>query len=227
MGILLAGLIVGYKSLTVILKSIVLKKIRISELTFITIVSFAVAGILTIAVIYSKKFISIFEGLPFFSKYAHSASIRLDDFMNTWHVFEQSPWAGYSLGGIAPAIAQMKGYGSLTQDVVKNTEGMCVLVEVLAASGIIGFLFFTLFLGKVLLSSKQLTRLNNQTHNSRISLYLNGHRLLIAALIAQLILLCMNQNILRNYLWIHIAIVNLSFFSLKDAFKMNEQKQNA
>jgi hypothetical protein len=50
MGILLAGLIVGYKSLTVILKSIVLKKIRISELTFITIVSFAVAGILTIAV---------------------------------------------------------------------------------------------------------------------------------------------------------------------------------
>jgi hypothetical protein len=226
MGILLVGLIVGYKSLTVICKTAVSKKIRITEVSFISIVLVAVVGIVTVAFIYSKKFISVFEGLPIFSNYAHSASIRLDDFMNTWKIFQESPLAGYSLGGIAPAIARLKGYGSLTQDVVKNTEGMCILLEVLAASGIIGFLFFCFFLGKVLLSSKQLTRLTNPASTSGLSFSFTGHRLLIAGLIAQLILLCMNQNILRNYLWIHIAIVNISFFSLKDAYKNNKQKEN-
>ena len=226
MGILLVGLIVGYKSLSIIYKTFASKKIRISEASFMGIIFIAAAGILTMAVIYSKKFISVFEGLPFFSNYAHSASIRLDDFMNTWQVFLESPWEGYSLGGIAPAIARMKGYGSLTQEVVKNTEGMCILLEVLAASGIIGFLFFCLFLGKLLLSSKQLSRIRYPALNSTLSLYFTGHQLLIAGLIAQLILLCMNQNILRNYLWIHIAIVNLSFFSLKDAYITNKQKEN-
>ncbi len=226
MGILLIVLIIGYKSFKLVLTGILTKKFRKAELSFITLVSIATTGIFALAFIYSKKFLSVFEGLPIFSNYAHSASIRLDDFLNTWQIFQKSPLIGYSLGGIAPAIAKMKGYGSLTQEVVKNTEGMSVLLEILAASGIIGFFFFMRFLLNIFTSGNKLKKISNVLPDNFLNAYLYGHRFLLSALIAQLILLSLNQNILRNYFWIHLAIVNLSFFSLKDAYQLNKLKQN-
>jgi O-antigen ligase len=226
MGILLIVLIIGYKSFKLVLTGILTKKFRKAELSFITLVSIATTGIFAIAFIYSKKFLSVFEGLPIFSNYAHSASIRLDDFLNTWQIFQKSPLIGYSLGGIAPAIAKMKGYGSLTQEVVKNTEGMSVLLEILAASGIIGFFFFMRFLLNIFTSGNKLKKISNVLPDNFLNDYLYGHRFLLSALIAQLILLSLNQNILRNYFWIHLANVNLSFFSLKDAYQLNKLKQN-
>ena len=140
--------------------------------------------------------------------------------MQTWKVFLQSPWYGYSLGGIAPAIAELNGATSITQEIVKNYEGLCIFLEILAASGIIGFLFFVFFLSKILLSSlllKKETKKRPQEFSNFPPISL--HNLLLIGLIAQLILLCLNQNVLRNYLWIHFAMLNVSFFITKEQIK--------
>jgi hypothetical protein len=129
----------------------------------------------------------------------------------------KSPLWGYSLGGIAPAIAQLKGYTTITQEIVKNTEGMCIFMEVLAATGIIGFVFVVGFMYQILFSGRRLRKLIQPQFNVRLSQSIKIHHLLIVALIFQLLLLCLNQNILRNYLWVHIALVNVSFFVVKNS----------
>lgn len=226
MGILLMILIVVVKAFTIIrnlwVKTFIIRK----EYRFIKIVLAGISGSVLVAVLNIKKFISVFEGLPLLSKYGHSASIRINDFLNTWDIFIKSPFIGYSLGGIAPAIAQQKGYMNISQELVKNTEGMCIFLEVLAASGIVGFLFFLGYFIKFIFSANVLKRLPGITAKPDLVLWLSLHRLLVISWIFQLLLLCLNQNILRNYLWVHIAMINLSFFVLKDTAKVNALKSN-
>lgn len=215
MGILLMGLIVIVRLFLIFMVSVFRQKIKSHHFYFF---SFALGSFLLlvfIAIANLETFISLFEGLPFFSRYAHSASIRMDSFFQTWQVFINSPWYGHSLGGIAPAIAKLNGHNQITQEIVKQNEGLCVFLEILAASGIIGFIFFMLFLKKILFSAKALKKIVNSKLSAELSSKINIHQLLIFGLIAQLLLLCLNQNILRNYLWVHLALLNVSFFILK------------
>jgi hypothetical protein len=227
MGILLIVLIAGVKALGIIrnvwVRSIIIRK----EYRFINVILVGLLGAVFLALLNFKKFISVFEGLPIFSRYSHSASIRIDDFLNTWDIFIKSPIIGYSLGGIAPAIAKEKGFVNISQELVKNTEGMCIFLEVLAASGIIGFLFFLGYFIKFIRSAHILKRLQGITSAPDLVFWLSIHRLLVISWIFQLLLLCLNQNILRNYLWVHIAIINLSFFILKGSATKNEHTTNA
>jgi hypothetical protein len=217
MGILAMILLAASQILRTGKHAILYQKIGIRPFFFLLFFSFAFLLVVLFAIFNYDTFISLFEGLPFLSRYWHSATIRMDDFLNTWKIFIKSPLSGYSLGGIAPAIAQLKGYGNVTQEIVKNTEGMCIFLEVLAASGIIGFIFFMIFLVKQLRSSSFLQRLMKQYRaESFSSSWITLHRFLLLALIFQLLLLCLNQNILRNYLWTQMAIVNLSFFVIRD-----------
>jgi O-antigen ligase len=174
-----------------------------------------------VSILNIEKFLSLFEGLPVFSKYTHSATTRIDDFMNTWKIFIKSPIEGYSLGGVAPAIAKLKGYTPITQEIVKKNEGMCIFLEVLAASGIIGFIFFAIFIIKFLVSPWILRRLINKRLISTDPAFYKMHYILVLTVVFQMLLLCLNQNILRNYLWVHLAIINLSFFSLKYHLQSN------
>jgi hypothetical protein len=216
MGILFMLVALCIKLAQIILPAIRKLRIKKKEFYFIGFMSVGFFILIGIAIRFSKIFISVFEGLPFFSRYAHSASIRIDDLLDTWRIFENSPWTGYSLGGIAPAIARLNGYGSLTQEVVKEYEGMSILLEVLAASGIVGFLFFMIFLSKIIFSGRIMKKQILNCYANNLNNHLSCHRMLIIALIAQLLLLCLNQNILRNYLWIHVGMINLSFFIFKE-----------
>ncbi|MFN9710350.1 MAG: O-antigen ligase family protein [Bacteroidota bacterium] len=222
MGILLIILIIAAKAFLILRAAAIKKTIFLFELRFISMAwtFFIISSLL--ALVNLKKFLSVFEGLPILSKYSHSATIRIDDFINTWNIFIDSPFIGYSLGGIAPAIAKYKGHIEITQELVKKTEGMCIFLEVLAASGIIGFLFFAVFFTKFIWSTKILKQLSVKKSSDSIYLWISVHRLLIIAWLFQLLLLCLNQNILRNYVWVHIAILNLSFFVIKDHLKKNE-----
>jgi hypothetical protein len=215
MGILLMLLLMALHLLRIITHIGLRNKTDKRSLNYLIVMLACALISVIIITIKSKTFISLLEGLPVFSRYAHSAAVRWDDLINTWKVFVNSPWIGYSLGGVAPAIAQLKGHQIITQDIVKNTEGMCIFLEVLAASGIIGFLFFILFIRKLLISAKLLKKRIRESNLNYHIQQINLHKLLVGALIFQLLLLCLNQNILRNYLWIHIAMVNLSFFILK------------
>jgi len=219
MGILAMILLAISQAIYAFKRVVFYQKIKMRELLFICFFVILIFIIFIYALFNYNKFISIFEGLPILSRYWHSATIRMADFNNTWMIFVKSPVVGYSLGGIAPAIAHLKGYTHITQELVKNTEGMCVFLEVLAASGVIGFFFFMLFVTRLLGSSNILKKsLNNNINILNIQLF-SMHKILLLALVFQFLLLCLNQNILRNYLWIHIAIVNLSFFVVKDQIK--------
>ena len=76
---------------------------------------------------------------------------------------------------------------------------MTVLLEILAASGVIGFILFLLYFMKTLI--KPLLENN-------IIL-----KALVISLIIEFILLQFNQNIQRLYFWLHIAVLSM-FYSI-------------
>lgn len=135
---------------------------------------------------------------------AHSSGTRTRELMDTLKVFSESPWVGYSLGGIASAIGHLRGVSVDSLEVAKNNEGMAIFAEALAASGLIGFIPFALYMLSLLFEPLK------RAHQVEPPLaeLLRG---LVLALVFELAILQFNQNILRLYLWLHIAILSAAF----------------
>lgn len=143
---------------------------------------------------------------------AHSVDHRLNDFVDTLRAFAASPWFGYSLGGVAIAVGAARGLTITTNEAAKLNEGMSVFGEVLAASGLIGFVPFAVY---IFLLVYRPFRLAPRLALPQADL-LRG---LAWALVFEFIILQFNQNILRPYLWFHIAILSATFaaFTLPSA----------
>jgi len=144
---------------------------------------------------------------------SHSKDTRIRQMNNVFLVFKQSPFVGYSLGGIAPAIAHYYGDKTKDQKKAKQYEGLNIFLEVLAASGIIGFLFFISWLFQLFRSSILLSTLLKVNGYAKESGIMDALRY---ALIAELLILILSQNILRPYLWILIGMTNALYFKFKD-----------
>ncbi|EDM23175.1 O-antigen ligase family protein [Caminibacter mediatlanticus] len=123
--------------------------------------------ILLLLIIYFLIFITVhywdeikflYAGLGIGGTSAHSSGTRINQMLETFEVFLKSPLIGYSLGGIPSAIALSQGITINSQIEAKNFEGMNVFLEVLAASGIIGFLFFLLYLIFLFLKAFSISR---------------------------------------------------------------------
>jgi hypothetical protein len=82
----------------------------------------------------------------------------------------------------------------------KEFEGMNIFAEVLAASGIAGVVPFIFFIAAMVWKP---LRLANESGPAYAALL----RSLVRSLLFVLALLQFNQNILRPYLWIHLAIL--------------------
>jgi hypothetical protein len=129
----------------------------------------------------------------------NSFKARIGAMVKTFEVFTKNPVIGVSLGGIAPWIAAMEGAPVNSNTDVKPYEGINVLFEVLAASGVIGFILFIIYMIRI----------------SRFVLlkeYNNGLRKyytpLLFGFIVGFVMLLENQNILRPYVWVHIAMIS-------------------
>lgn len=156
----------------------------------------------------------LFSGLGMFGTATHSSEARTNEAWTTFEVFLNSPFIGYSLGGVAPAIAELKGFTIYTQSEAKNFEGMNIFLEVLAASGIIGFIFFVIFF--IVLYSKAFKIMKLlKTINNIHYLFIGS---LSFALFMELLILSMNQNILRPYLWVLIGMLSASILVGKRIF---------
>jgi hypothetical protein len=131
---------------------------------------------------------------------AHSVIQRENSLEQTIAVFAEHPFVGRSLGGISSAIAESEGDKIRTFEDAKATEGMSVFMEVLAASGIIGFIPFLCFLVVTIRKPLLLAR---QTP----PLYASLLRGLVRSLVLAWAMLQFNQNVLRTYLWVHLAIL--------------------
>jgi hypothetical protein len=131
---------------------------------------------------------------------AHSFIQRENSFEETIAVFIQHPFIGRSLGGISSAIAEYEGDTIRSFEDAKKIEGMSVFAEVLAASGVIGFIPFVYFLVATIWKPLTLARIAPPFYSS----LLYG---LVRSLVFAWAILQFNQNILRTYLWVHLAIL--------------------
>ena len=131
---------------------------------------------------------------------AHSVIQRANSFEDTIEVIAQHPFIGRSLGGISAAIAENEGDTIHSFEDAKTIEGMSVFAEVLAASGVIGFIPFLCFLVATIWKPLTLARIAPPFYSSLL-------RGLVRSLIFAWAILQFNQNVLRTYLWAHLAIL--------------------
>ena len=161
---------------------------------------------------------------------AHSREVREEQFLNVWRIFVKSPIFGYSLGGIAPNIALMEGAipeiemggapEKVSMEVIKLHEGLNVIMEVLAASGVIGFLFFFFWIFQLFRGGFRLSGRLKREGFWQEGILLQS---LCFALVVELVILSFSQNILRPYLWILIGLINAVYFKMKSTLKQNSE----
>jgi hypothetical protein len=131
---------------------------------------------------------------------AHSVIQRENALEETFTVFLEHPLIGRSLGGVSDAIAGLQGEVIRSFEASKDYEGMSVFAEALAASGVIGIIPFVWFLVETVLKPLRLARAVFPFHAVIL-------RALVRSLLFAWAILQFNQNILRPYLWTHVAIL--------------------
>ncbi|MBV8864762.1 MAG: hypothetical protein JO210_05110 [Acidobacteriaceae bacterium] len=135
---------------------------------------------------------------------AHSVVQRENTLEETFTVFIQHPVIGRSLGGVSVAIAGLEGVKVQSFEASKDFEGMSVFAEALAASGVIGIIPFICFLIVTFREPLRLARVAAPFYTVLL------HALLRSLLFAWAILQ-FNQNMLRPYLWTHLAILAMVY----------------
>jgi hypothetical protein len=156
------------------------------------------------AIQWTRRNMSVLEllasGTGLLGSAAHSVQNREDAFQNTLHVIADHPLVGRSLGGITESIASYSGQVPRTIEAGKEFEGQCVFAEVLAASGIPGSILFFSFVAITIVMPLRMARRSTPFYAAWL-------RALVVSLIFEWGILQFNQNILRVYLWVHIAIL--------------------
>jgi hypothetical protein len=135
---------------------------------------------------------------------AHSVIQRENALEQTIAVFIQHPLLGRSLGGVSSAIADLEGEKIQSFRDSKDFEGMNVFAEVLAASGVIGVLPFIWFLITTFREPLRVARFASTFYSGVIYA-------LLRSLAFAWAMLQFNQNMLRPYLWTHIAILATTY----------------
>lgn len=211
MGWLLMILYLSFHFFTLFIQFITTFKIGKTRLIFFLL--FSILGVALVAFVFIigvDDLLFLIQGLGFAeemsgasqSSTTHSISPRWNTFIDTITVFRQSPFLGYSLGGVASAIGNLRGDIVLSSEIAKDNEAMSVFMEVLGASGIFGFIPF---LAYIFIIVKKPLKIARSADDKLLGGLLKA---LVIALIFELIILQFNQNILRLSLWIHIAILS-------------------
>lgn len=212
MGILFVILILSYDFVRMIFRAVFTG--RVSILNFTVSMVFLLFFTLVIGRILLDEELRVryLAGTGLEATAAHSRVMREAQLTNVWKIFLESPFIGYSLGGIAPNIAEMKGIIPKTVEETKPFEGLNVLLEVLAASGLIGFFFFLLWLLHLFRGGLRLSgrlKMAGFWHESVVM------QSLCFALFIELLVLSFSQNILRPYLWILVGLTNAFYYRLR------------
>jgi hypothetical protein len=131
---------------------------------------------------------------------AHSVVQREGALEETFTVFLEHPLVGRSLGGVSVAIADLEGTKVQSFQDSKDYEGMSVFAEALAASGVIGIIPFVWFVVTTVRKPLRLARVAPPDYSVLL-------RALVRSLLFAWAILQFNQNMLRPYLWTHLAIL--------------------
>ena len=140
---------------------------------------------------------------------SHSVSTRYTSFRDTVDVIVEQPLLGRSLGGVPARIAERHGATLNSIDDLRNYWGFPVIVDVLAASGVIAFLPFLWFFYTNTIGEFGLIRAHWPEERAK------WMRALVRALLYECLALLVDQNILRVYFWFHVTIVVVVGFNLR------------
>ena len=131
---------------------------------------------------------------------AHSVLQREGSFEDTLQVFGDHPFIGRSLGGVSSAIANLNGETVHSFEESKAFEGMSVFAEALAGSGVFGVIPFIWFLIVTIREPLAIARSASPFHSAILHAF-------VRSLVFSWAILQVNQNILRPYLWVHLAML--------------------
>jgi hypothetical protein len=190
-----------------VIKDLATFRIRVSKVRALAPSLVLVAGVaplataLTIALEHNPEVtLMLLGGTGISDTAAHSVLRREGTFEETLTVFVEHPLIGRSLGGVSSAIADLSGIRIHSFEESKEFEGMSVFAEVLSASGLIGFIPFCCF---VIVTIRRPLKLAAESS----PYYAGILRGLVRSLIFAWAILQFNQNILRPYLWVHLAVL--------------------
>jgi hypothetical protein len=140
---------------------------------------------------------------------AHSVTERSNRSIDTFKIFLEHPWVGQSLTGVAGRVAELHGHQLISVDDLRKWWGAPVILEVLAASGVMGVIPFLYFFGMITVGNLGLIRDHWPEEQAK------WLRALVRALVFEWIMLLADQNLLRVYLWFHVTMVVVVAFNLK------------
>lgn len=168
------------------------EKKRVVLMTLVVIlIAFFICLVYSIIQKYGFDF--IFGGLGIGGTSTHSSGVRITQLKNTFEIFKKHPILGVGLGGVPVEYCLMQNIA------FDSGASMCVWMEVLAASGIVGSCFLLISFIKLIKNGIKVIRKHN--------LFCKEISGLIYATIFEIIILAMNQNILRIYFWTLIAVM--------------------
>jgi hypothetical protein len=142
---------------------------------------------------------------------AHSVYMRLRDTKRTWRIFTDHPFIGRGLGGVPVANAEYYGIHVTSMDMARLWWGFPVLLDILTASGIFAFIPFLVFLYANTIGAYRRASLSMPEERAK------WLRALARAMIFEWLMLLIDQNILRVYLWYHFAMVTTVAYHLEFA----------
>ncbi len=152
---------------------------------------------------------ALFAGTGLFETASHSVDQRLEGIEACWDLILEHPLTGYSLGGVAGALADATGAIVSDYDDLRHAQGINVTLEIILATGLIGAACFFGYLGKLIVQSVRLAR---RVPQSTQSVLLEAT---VVGILLQFLLLQFNQNVLRNYLWVQIAVASCLYACVK------------
>lgn len=142
----------------------------------------------------------------------HSVVARYQNTLHLWKVFISNPFVGFGLGGLSPAVGESLGVVVNSNELAKLYEGNVIMLEVFAASGLIGGGAFVIYLITLTYKIVLLTSVID-SHSKSIILSIS------MSLLGVFILLQFNQNILRLYLWVHLGLLSCAYSLFSKKFR--------
>ncbi len=162
----------------------------------------------------------IVSGTGLLGTASHSVDERKDHLDETLRTIADHPWMGQSLGGVTESVAGYMGMKPMNFDETKPYEGQSVFAEAVAASGLPGSIPFFCFL---VVSLAAPIRLASRTPSAQAAWL----RALTQSLVFAWAILQFNQNILRVYLWVHVAVLAAVYAACKHQYGDVEESSAA
>jgi O-Antigen ligase len=167
----------------------------------------ALAAVVGLATASSRDLLGRLDNLSFLANglgisggSSHSNEGRTIDMGATWQAFLDYPLLGTGIGAVPVDIASQHGGAVVSLDSAKDYEGMSIFIEILASTGLIGGVLLAAFAICVVSECK----LKMRTFDPWRRLVLGG---LCWAVLWLLLVLQFNQNFLRIYVFLDLAVL--------------------